>query len=219
MDAFHERLAHVALHAASDLGFALAGGYAVQAHGFLTRPSEDVDLFTSAERTDFRDGVATIKSAYEKNGFTVRTDVCSDHFARLWVTDTQSGQSGKVELAADIRSKAPVTMSIGPVVHVDDVVGGKMEALFTRAEARDFIDIDAIVTSGRFTRTKLQELAASRDAGFDLRVLADMLAVIDIYPDAEFSGYRLQHERIQQMRVRFADWRSELLQQPGPTGA
>jgi Nucleotidyl transferase AbiEii toxin, Type IV TA system len=219
VDAFHERLAHVALRAASDLGFALAGGYAVQAHGFLTRPSEDVDLFTSAERTDFRDGVATIKSAYEQNGLTVRTDVCSDHFARLWVTDTHSRESGKVELAADIRSKAPVTMSIGPVVHVDDVAGGKMEALFTRAEARDFIDIDAMVISGRFTRTKLQELAASRDAGFDLRVLADMLAVIDIYPDAEFSGYGLHYEQIQQMRVRFADWRSELLQQLGPNGA
>lgn len=145
-----------------------------------------MDLFTSAERTDFRDGVATIKSAYEKNCFTVRVDVCSDHFARLWATDTHSGESGKVELAADIRSKAPVTMSIGPVVHVDDVAGGKMEALFTRAEARDFIDIDAIVTSGRFTRTRLQELAASRDAGFDHRVLADMLDVINIYPDAEF---------------------------------
>lgn len=94
-----------------------------------------------------------------------------------------------------------------------------MEALFTRAEARDFIDIDAMVISGRFTRTKLQELAASRDAGFDLRVLADMLAVIDIYPDAEFSGYGLQYEQIQQMRVRFADWRSELLKHPGPSGA
>lgn len=53
MDPFHEHLAQVALHAASDLGFALADGYAIQAHGFLTRPSEDVDLFTSAERSDF----------------------------------------------------------------------------------------------------------------------------------------------------------------------
>jgi hypothetical protein len=72
-----------------------------------------------------------------------------------------------------------------------------MEALFTRAEARDFIDIDAIVTSGRFTRTRLQELAASRAAGFHLQVLADMLAAIDIYPDAEFSAYGLGAEQIQ----------------------
>lgn len=163
MDAFHERLARVALRAGSELGFALAGGYAVQAHGFLTRPSEDVDLFTSAERTDFRDGITAIKSAYEKNGIDVRVDVCSDHFARLWVTDTHSGESGKVELAADIRSQAPVTMSIGPVVHVDDVAGGKMGALFTRAEARDFIDIDAMVMTAAkilgIGRTKAYELA------------------------------------------------------------
>lgn len=218
MDAFHERLAHIALGAASGLGFALAGGYAVQAHGFLTRPSEDVDLFTSVGRTDFHDGVAAITSAFEKNHFEVRQDISGEHFARLWVTETDSGRSGKVELAADLRSKAPVAMSIGPVVHVDDVAGGKMEALFTRAEARDFIDIDAIVTSGRFTRDRLQELAARRDAGFDLRVLADMLAAIEIYPDAEFSAYGLPDEQIQRMRERFADWRIELPREPGPTG-
>lgn len=96
MDAFHERLAHVALRAASDLGFALAGGYAVQAHGFLTRPSEDVDLFTSSERTDFREGVNTIKSAYEKQGIAVRVDVCSDHFARLRVTDTHRASQARL---------------------------------------------------------------------------------------------------------------------------
>jgi len=122
--------------------------------------------------------------------------VCSDHFARLWMTDTHSGQSGKVELAAYIRSQAPVTTSIGPVLHVHDVAGGKVGALFTCAEARDFIDIDAMVISGRFTRGSLQKLAASKDAGFDLRVLADLLAVIDIYPDAEFSAYGQQDEQI-----------------------
>jgi len=35
MDPFHERLARVALDEAGAFGFALAGGYAVQAHGFL----------------------------------------------------------------------------------------------------------------------------------------------------------------------------------------
>ena len=45
MDPFHERLARVALKVTASYGFALAGGYAVQAHGFLDRPSADVDLF------------------------------------------------------------------------------------------------------------------------------------------------------------------------------
>jgi hypothetical protein len=37
MDPFHERLARVALEVTASYGFALAGGYAVQAHGFLDR--------------------------------------------------------------------------------------------------------------------------------------------------------------------------------------
>ena len=45
MDPFHERLARVGLRAAGQYGFALAGGYAIQAHGFLDRLSADVDLF------------------------------------------------------------------------------------------------------------------------------------------------------------------------------
>lgn len=46
-----------------------------------------------------------------------------------------------------------------------------------------------------------------------------MLAVIDFYPDAEFSAYGLRAEKIHQMRERFAEWRTDPLRQPGPTGA
>ena len=42
MHPFHERLARVGLAAVSTYGFALAGGYAVQAHGLLVRPSYDI---------------------------------------------------------------------------------------------------------------------------------------------------------------------------------
>lgn len=40
MDPFHERLARVALGAAASYGFCLAGGCAVQAHGFVERVSK-----------------------------------------------------------------------------------------------------------------------------------------------------------------------------------
>jgi hypothetical protein len=57
MNPFHERLARVALDAVASYGFALAGGYAVQAHGFLDRPSADVDLFAEANaQLDFTPG-------------------------------------------------------------------------------------------------------------------------------------------------------------------
>ena len=50
MEQVHLRLAEIGLRVAGRYGFALAGGYAVQAHGILDRPSEDVDLFTAWER-------------------------------------------------------------------------------------------------------------------------------------------------------------------------
>ena len=50
----HERLAQVALQAGVRHGFRLAGGYAVQEHGFVNRLSKDVDLLTAeASVVDF----------------------------------------------------------------------------------------------------------------------------------------------------------------------
>ena len=43
MDPLHRRAMRLGLAATEKYGFALAGGYAIQAHGFLDRVSEDVD--------------------------------------------------------------------------------------------------------------------------------------------------------------------------------
>ncbi|WP_433374403.1 nucleotidyl transferase AbiEii/AbiGii toxin family protein [Streptosporangium sp. CA-115845] len=212
MDDYHRRLARIALGAAGEHGFALAGGYAVQAHGVLQRPSEDIDLFTSSVRDDFADGVTKVCNAYAEHGLAVHVDVESPQFVRLSVSDAATGQVTKVELAADLRAHPPVTMEIGPVVHLDDVAGGKVEALFTRAEVRDFIDVDALLTSGRFSRERLLDLAASRDLGFDRAVFAQMLSAIDLYPDSEFIAYGLTEPQVHTLRSHFADWRTALAQ-------
>ena len=49
---FHRRLAEIGLAATSDLGFVLAGGYAISANGMGDRPSEGVDLFTNRPDPD-----------------------------------------------------------------------------------------------------------------------------------------------------------------------
>ncbi|MBM2618153.1 nucleotidyl transferase AbiEii/AbiGii toxin family protein [Actinoplanes sp. LDG1-06] len=119
-------------------------------------------------------------------------------------------QAYKVELAANWRSLPPVMMDVGPVLHIDDVVAGKMSALFTRAEPRDFLDVDAALTTGRFTREQLLELAEHADAGFDRMVFADLLGMLTRYPDRRFAAYQADSERIAAMRRRFAEWRDEL---------
>jgi hypothetical protein len=42
-DPFQADVARVALHAARQWGFALAGGHALIAHGLMSRPTEDVE--------------------------------------------------------------------------------------------------------------------------------------------------------------------------------
>lgn len=72
MDPFHERLAQIGLTALAEFGFALAGGYAVQAYGLLQRPSEDVDMFTTlAAEHSFPEAVRGAVAAYEGAGLTV----------------------------------------------------------------------------------------------------------------------------------------------------
>lgn len=72
MDPTDLKLAEIGLDVAGRYGFALAGGYAVQAHGILERPSEDVDLFTAWDRrADFASAVEAVVGAYRAAGYTV----------------------------------------------------------------------------------------------------------------------------------------------------
>jgi hypothetical protein len=93
MDPFHEQLARVALDAAGSFGFALAGGYAVQAHGFLNRMSSDVDLFAEASgKFDFSEAVSAVISAYQREGLAVQAEVQTTSFARLEVGPHQTAR-------------------------------------------------------------------------------------------------------------------------------
>jgi hypothetical protein len=213
MDPMHRRLAEIGLRVAARHGFALAGGYAVAAHGLVHRPSEDVDLFTAWDcRDEFDAAAEAVVAAYRQAGYAVDVAQRFETFARLMVTVPDSGQRPyKVELASNWRAQAPIMMEIGPVLHVDDVVAGKMSALYTRAEPRDFIDVDAAVTSGRYTYEELCQLAEQSDAGFDRQIMAELLGVLPRYPDRRFAAYGLEAEQIAGMRQRFAAWRTQLL--------
>lgn len=164
MDAFHERLARVALIRAAAYGFCLAGGYAVQAHGLLERPSEDVDLFTTMDgEAQFPEAVAGVVQAYLDDGLMVSTLVDTPGFARLSVTDPVSGVTSKVELGVDWRAHPPTALAIGPVLHPDDAVANKVCALYSRAQARDYIDVDAALRSDRDSGDDLLRLASDHD--------------------------------------------------------
>lgn len=205
MDPFHERLARVALGAAASFGFALAGGYAVQAHGFLNRLSSDIDLFAEAStESDFAQAVDTVIAAYQREGLRVETELRSASFARLAVSS--AAESAKVELGLDWRKNEPIRLAVGAVLHADDAVANKVCALFGRAEVRDYIDVDAIVASGRYTEDELLDLAADHDPGFDQSRFAEALAAIDRLPDSLFQPYGMSPGDTSALRERMRAW-------------
>ena len=205
MDPFHERLARIALDAAGSYGFALAGGYAVQVHGFLNRVSSDVDLFAAAgAEFDFAYAVDVVIAAYQHEGIQVDTEVRSASFVRLSVASGREG--AKVELGVDWRKNEPIRMAVGPVLHVDDAVANKVCALFGRAEVRDYVDVDAILASGRYTEEQLLDLAADYDPGFDRLWFAEALAAIDRLPDSLFRPYGLNPDNVSALRDRMNGW-------------
>jgi Nucleotidyl transferase AbiEii toxin, Type IV TA system len=190
----------------------LAGGHAIGAHGILQRPSEDVDLFADWQRrADFPTAVDEVIAAYRAEGLDVQVDLRLDTFARLQVTDPyEPDRQHRVELVANWRAQPPVQMDIGPVLHPDDVMAGKMDALYNRAAARDFLDIDAAITSGRYTLERLCELAQNADAGFDRQLFAAMLGRIDRFDDEDFTEYNVSPANVTAMRQRVKDWRTDL---------
>lgn len=212
MEPQHERIAKIALAAGARYGLALAGGYAVSAHGIGNRPSGDVDLFTSWQhRDEFSALTEAVTSALEASGYKTSVIISADTFVRLTVTDPAGGSEEKVELSVDWRAHDPVQLDIGPVLHADDAVGNKVCALFGRALPRDFLDVDAAIASGCYTRERLLELAANADLGFDPLLFADALGALPQITDAAFAEYRIDPEEVTGMRHRFAQWRQQLL--------
>jgi hypothetical protein len=83
VEPFQARVAHLALSAAAAHGFALAGGNALAAHGLLSRPTEDVDLFTPQPGGPGR-VLEAVRAALAADGFQVQVVRSPDqHFGEF----------------------------------------------------------------------------------------------------------------------------------------
>jgi hypothetical protein len=95
-------------------------------------------------------------------------------------------------------------MDIGPVLHLEDVLGSKVAALAGRAQVRDYIDVAAAL--GRFRGDELRAFASRLDPGLSGRDFADAGSRLDRLPDAVFARYDLDGDQVAELRERFADW-------------
>jgi Nucleotidyl transferase AbiEii toxin, Type IV TA system len=208
MDPLQERLTRAGLRVIGNRGFVLGGGHAVELHGMAARPSEDIDLF-SAERGSPAAVADDLISAYEHEGFSVSVRLRTADLVQMDVADAQ-GESCQVDLGVFWCAHAPVLLDVGPVLHPDDAVAGKMDALFNRWAPRDFLDVDSILNSGRYTRQELMAVAGEHNPGFSPDLFSESLSYLRRIPDREFTAYGASHEQIESMRRGFANWEGEL---------
>jgi hypothetical protein len=100
IEPFKVRVIELALGAAAAHGFALAGGNALAAHGLLTRPTQDIDLFTpTAGGTGHV--VDAVRAALTAQGYAVNIVRVAGEgdFAELHVS--REGQSTQLDLGRD----------------------------------------------------------------------------------------------------------------------
>lgn len=209
MDPFHAHVARLTLNVLDRYGFALAGGYAVQMHNIVVRPSDDVDFFTDEPDPEKFDRAASAAvSAWEAAGLIVEYDKRTPTFARYYVSN--STQQMRAELCHDWRADPPVILDIGPVLSRDDSVANKVGAVFTRGEARDYIDVHAALTTGGYSRRRLEELGASHDGGFDIRMFSQELRRCTRHPDSEYGRYGVAPDRVRILQRDLISWADDI---------
>ena len=204
------RVTALALDALAPDGFALAGSGAIREHGLIDRPTQDVDLFTdqSAQAT-FTSAVDRMIERLEHAGYSVVPIRRQPGFAELEVT-TPSGVQIAMDLGVDWRAEQPVRLMVGPVLAPDDAVGNKVAALFSRGEVRDFLDVDAIRQSGRYTDEELYRLAARSDGGFTCEYLALRLERADRLRPEHVADYNVGPEQLDDVKDRLTAWAASI---------
>ncbi|WP_308465314.1 nucleotidyl transferase AbiEii/AbiGii toxin family protein [Rathayibacter soli] len=204
---YQRRVAFVLLEAIGDAGFALAGSSAIREHGLTDRPTEDVDLFTDSATTaeQFQTALRRGENALQTAGYRVERIRSFPLFARIRVEDT-AGTSLDVDFAVNWRRDAPVRLSLGPVVSERDAVAGKLSAVYSRAEVRDFLDLDAIRRSGRYADTDLLAMGREHDDGFDETMFAQQLSRVANVLPSEAEEYGTTAEQLAGVQQRIMSW-------------
>ena len=118
-----------------------------------------------------------------------------------------------MDLAADRRGSEPARLSIGPVLAETDAVATKVATVFSRGEARDYLDLAGILASGRYSHDQLMAMAAEVDPGFTPRLFAEALAGVDRFPDQEFASYGVDAEHISAVKQTMRSWSTTLTKQ------
>ena len=205
LSAFQLEVAQLFFSLPASRGFLLAGGAALLAQHLTSRPTDDLDFFTAPERGHVPAATRRAGGRCPAARLERRADPGQRH-----ILPPDHQKRHRREMLADLAVDAPpdhpgsVTIA-GPTFDPEELAGRKLLALFDRAAARDFVDV--YLLAQRFPKDLLLARAAEVDAGFDTLVLAEMIATLARFTDADMP---LPGESVPALRAFCEDWHSEL---------
>jgi hypothetical protein len=214
LDHLHRQVAQVALRAAAKHGFALAGGNALLAYEVGNRPTQDVDLFTD-QAGGVEAAAAGVQDALRAAGFRAervdKTAGLTDVFGAgmgtglaEWIVSAADGRQMTLQMSYFDRGREPVSMDVGPVLDLEDVLGGKVNALASRVEPRDYVDTANALE--RYRPAQLISFGKRIDPGLRDEDYADAGRRLDKLGDRRFIAFGLSAAGIARLRERFAGW-------------
>lgn len=106
-------------------------------------------------------------------------------------------------------------MDIGPVLAIGDAVANKICALYSRAEPRDYLDVDVIRQTGLFSDHELLTLAGEHDPGFDSTIFAAQLDAVVHLTAEDVVEYGVTDRELTHLKRRFLAWQTGSATQPG----
>lgn len=115
LSGLHRRLLAAVIDIGSPYPLVLAGGYAVQAHGLVSRVSQDLDVATE-NPAPMADIAAGLESGLTAHGWHVEIIGVDPLSARLMVTDPDDGERCEVDILKEHFWTPPTRTEYGPVI-------------------------------------------------------------------------------------------------------
>lgn len=217
LSTLQERIARIVASLPESDGFALAGGAALVVAGVVDRSTRDLDFF-GPSGDDVQRLAAAIEQALTDAGVQIRRERETHTFVRFSIAD--GDDSTELDLGADARIRPTELGPLGPMLSVEELAADKLLALFDRAQARDFLDVAALID--RFGLERMCRLASEKDGGFARDVLRDMLGSFDRFSSDELGIHEAARRELSRS---IEQWRHELAEmspqpnrrrEPGP---
>jgi hypothetical protein len=172
-----------------------------------------VDLFTNQEH-GVEAAADAVEAALRCAGFEPerrdKTAGLADIFPGMgdglaeWIVTAPAGRQMMLQMAYFERGHEPVITDVGPVLDLEDVVGGKVCALAGRVEPRDYADTAAALE--RYSPAELIGFARRLDPGLTRQDFADAARRLDHMDDEAFASLGLSQQDVTRLRERFAAW-------------